>query len=144
MQAFLEPGVLVRHPGQPDWGDGQVQYARLAARPEFARGLARLLERAPRERLALMCAEKEPLACHRTLLVARELAAKAVPVEHIHADGHLEPHADAVRRLRALVGVPELDLIKTQTQLDDEAYALQARRIAYVLPPALAPPDPGA
>ncbi len=25
MQAFLEPGVLVRHPGQPDWGDGQVQ-----------------------------------------------------------------------------------------------------------------------
>jgi hypothetical protein len=27
MQAFLEPGVLVRHPGQPDWGDGQVQSA---------------------------------------------------------------------------------------------------------------------
>ena len=22
---FLEPGVLVRHPGQPDWGLGQVQ-----------------------------------------------------------------------------------------------------------------------
>jgi hypothetical protein len=25
MQAFLEPGALVRHPGQPDWGEGQVQ-----------------------------------------------------------------------------------------------------------------------
>ena len=25
IQAFLEPGVLVRHPGQPDWGVGQVQ-----------------------------------------------------------------------------------------------------------------------
>lgn len=23
--AFLEPGNLVRHPGQPDWGIGQVQ-----------------------------------------------------------------------------------------------------------------------
>jgi len=22
---FLEPGVLVRHPGRPDWGVGQVQ-----------------------------------------------------------------------------------------------------------------------
>lgn len=22
---FLEPGMLVRHPGQPDWGVGQVQ-----------------------------------------------------------------------------------------------------------------------
>lgn len=23
--AILEPGMLVRHPGQPDWGLGQVQ-----------------------------------------------------------------------------------------------------------------------
>ena len=22
---FLEPGALVRHPGRPDWGQGQVQ-----------------------------------------------------------------------------------------------------------------------
>ena len=25
LNAFLEPGMLVRHPGQPDWGVGQVQ-----------------------------------------------------------------------------------------------------------------------
>ncbi len=25
MNAFLEPGNLVRHPGRPDWGLGQVQ-----------------------------------------------------------------------------------------------------------------------
>ena len=25
MNALLEPGMLVRHPGQPDWGLGQVQ-----------------------------------------------------------------------------------------------------------------------
>jgi hypothetical protein len=25
IEAFLEPGVLVRHPQQPDWGVGQVQ-----------------------------------------------------------------------------------------------------------------------
>lgn len=25
MNEFLEPGTLVRHPGQPDWGLGQVQ-----------------------------------------------------------------------------------------------------------------------
>ena len=23
--ALLEPGQFVRHPGQPDWGEGQVQ-----------------------------------------------------------------------------------------------------------------------
>ena len=26
-QDFLTPGMRVRHPGQPDWGDGQVQSA---------------------------------------------------------------------------------------------------------------------
>lgn len=25
MSAFLAPGMLVRHPGRPDWGTGQVQ-----------------------------------------------------------------------------------------------------------------------
>ncbi|MBL3570942.1 DUF3553 domain-containing protein [Rhodovulum sulfidophilum] len=25
MNAILEPGMLVRHPAQPDWGLGQVQ-----------------------------------------------------------------------------------------------------------------------
>lgn len=25
INAFLEPGTLVRHPNQPDWGTGQVQ-----------------------------------------------------------------------------------------------------------------------
>ncbi|MFT6452607.1 MAG: hypothetical protein ACJA06_002109 [Halocynthiibacter sp.] len=25
LNAMLEPGQLVRHPGQPDWGLGQVQ-----------------------------------------------------------------------------------------------------------------------
>jgi len=25
MNEILEPGMLVRHPGQPDWGLGQVQ-----------------------------------------------------------------------------------------------------------------------
>ncbi len=27
MAAMLEPGMLVRHPNQPDWGLGQVQSA---------------------------------------------------------------------------------------------------------------------
>lgn len=25
MNSLLEPGMLVRHPGRPDWGVGQVQ-----------------------------------------------------------------------------------------------------------------------
>lgn len=31
LNPFLEPGMLVRHPAQPDWGLGQVQ-SRIGAR----------------------------------------------------------------------------------------------------------------
>ena len=34
-----------------------------------------------------MCAEKEPLDCHRTVLVSRRLAERGAPIEHLLADG---------------------------------------------------------
>jgi uncharacterized protein (DUF488 family) len=121
---------------------GRVQYGRLAATELFKSGLARVIEEGTSQRLAIMCAEKDPLACHRTLLVARELEAAGMPVTHIHADGRLEPHRGLMQRLRAQVGVPEFDLLKTQPELDAEAYTRQERRIAFVLKPATVLPAP--
>src|ERR1043166_2830708 len=62
---------------------GRVQCRRLAASAVFQEGLARVLEASRTHRLALLCAEKEPLACHRMLLVARELEARGVAGGHI-------------------------------------------------------------
>jgi uncharacterized protein (DUF488 family) len=141
---FLGGELGAKSPDPAHYVNGRVQYRLLAATAAFAAGLARVLERSQADRLALMCAEKEPLACHRTLLVARAVEAQGVSVVHIHADGRLETHADALRRMRELVGVPEFDLLKSQAELLDEAYRLQEERIAYVLPPGVAPPTPRA
>ena len=140
---FLGAGLGAKSPDPAHYVNGRVQYRLLAGTAAFKAGLACVLERSQAHRLALMCAEKEPLACHRTLLVARAVEAQGVPVVHIHADGRLEPHAEALRRMRELVGVPEFDLLKSQAELLDEAYGLQEARIAYVLPPGVAPPAPG-
>ncbi len=40
-----------------------------------------------------MCAEKEPLDCHRTVLVSRRLAERGAEIEHLLADGRHKPHA---------------------------------------------------
>lgn len=112
--------------------DGRVQYRRLARTELFRSGLERVLAGAESHRVALLCAEKEPLACHRTVLLARELEALGAAVEHIHADGSLELHADALARLLATFGLQETDLFRTREEVLDDAYARQERRIAYV------------
>jgi uncharacterized protein (DUF488 family) len=86
--------------------EGRPDYELIAATPEFARGLARVIDGSARHRIALMCAEREPLECHRFLLVARHLAARGVPLRHILADGSIEEHAETERRWRERAAAP--------------------------------------
>ena len=123
--------------GRPDdpvcYEGGRVDYERVAATRGFRDGISRVIDAASRHRVALMCAEKEPLDCHRTLLVARALDAAGATVEHILADGALEPHGRAMDRLLAAFDLnPDCDLFRKREELVADAIALQARRVAYV------------
>lgn len=117
-----------------DYEDGRVRYENLARSPGFSSGMERLIDVASRDQVALLCAEKEPLDCHRAILVARELDRLGVAVQHIHADGHLETQDSAMSRLLEIHHIQELSLFNTRAQLIEEACALQERRIAYVDP----------
>ncbi|WP_372515753.1 DUF488 domain-containing protein [Mycobacterium conspicuum] len=112
--------------------DGRVQYDRLSQTPEFNCGIERLLDGMQREGIAIMCAEREPLDCHRTVLVARVLAERGIRIDHIHADGHIESHAMAMQRLMAKFGLAEADLFHSRAELLEEALIRQEHRIAYV------------
>ena len=113
---------------------GRVRYRRLAGTPLFRSGIDFIIQESREHRIALLCAEKEPLQCHRTLLVARELVARGVAVSHIHADAHLETQMEALARLPAMLKMPETDLYRSQEELIEEACASQENRIAYVNP----------
>jgi uncharacterized protein (DUF488 family) len=84
--------------------NGVADYEAMAAQPEFRSALDRLCEQTVRSRICLMCAEREPLDCHRCLLVARHLAARGLAVGHILYDGTIEPHAATEQRLLDLDG----------------------------------------
>lgn len=129
---FLGKELGARTDDESCYENGRVQYSRLAQTEAFRAGLERVRTGCENHRIALMCAEREPLGCHRTLLVSRELVAVGIDVVHIHPDGHLEPHADAMNRLRELLGLPEEDLFRSRDQMIEDAYAIQSRRIAYV------------
>lgn len=111
---------------------GRVQYARLARTEAFCAGIDRLIQGSEVETVAVLCTEKDPLDCHRTLLVARELGERGMAVDHILADGTLERHEDAMMRLLDKTNQPPPDFFTTLDQRIDNALRDQEERIAYV------------
>ncbi len=102
---------LGARPDDPDcYEHGRVSFARLARRQEFAEGLDQVLRAAAKNRVCLMCAEKEPLCCHRTLLVCRNLKNKELFIYHILANGSLEEHSDTEKRMMRIHGTNQKDL----------------------------------
>ncbi len=119
--------------------DGRVMYDRVAETDGFDDGIRRIIRNAGERRIALMCSEKEPLECHRTLLVARSLAGRGVAVAHILADGRLENYDDAISRLVDIFKLPQQgDLFRSRDDVIANALRRQAQKFAYIgaRPPA--------
>jgi penicillin-insensitive murein endopeptidase len=111
--------------------DGVADYEAMAAQPEFRAGLDRVVDGTQRFRLCLMCAEREPLDCHRCLLVGRALAERGLAIGHILHDGSIEPHAQTEERMIKLTN-PDADLFATgQAARLAAAYRRRARAVAY-------------
>ena len=117
--------------------NGRIRYDRLARAPHFNDGLRRIMRGAEERRVALMCAEKEPLHCHRALLIGHELDQRGVDVAHILSNGRLEPHASAMARLLTEFNLEkDEDLFhryRPRSELIAEAIAIQAKRVGHFI-----------
>jgi uncharacterized protein (DUF488 family) len=136
--SFLGEELGGRPKDRDCYRDGVADYERMAAATEFARGLARVIEGARRYRIALMCAEQDPLDCHRCLLVARALEARGVTTGHILPDGRIVSQAEIEAHLLATSGRGEDDLFASREERLASAYRERARKVAF------AEPDPKA
>jgi uncharacterized protein (DUF488 family) len=128
---FLGKELGARSEDQSCYCNGQVQYDLLAQTDLFKEGVERVREGSVDYRIALMCAEKEPLDCHRTILVARELADAGVPVVHILYSGQVEKHEDAISRLIGMMRIPNADMFREHSSVVKDAYEKRGREIAY-------------
>jgi uncharacterized protein (DUF488 family) len=119
-------------PSRPDlFCDGVADYRRMAREPLFVEGLERVLKGAKSHRVALMCSEKEPLDCHRCLLVGRELAARGAKLSHILADGRIEEQWETEERLLAAEGMSHIDMFTTRAEQVAMAYDRRSAKAAY-------------
>lgn len=115
--------------------EGRADYDRVAQLPAFREGIARLERGSADHKIALMCAEKEPLDCHRGVLICRTLVDEGWRVGHVLADGSVEDHRGTEQRMIAMVGVdPLLDAAVDPGELRRRAYHERGLEVSYHLP----------
>jgi len=128
---FLGEELGARRSEPECYVNGRVDYSLIARTSSFVRGLDRLVQGAAKMRIAIMCAEKDPLDCHRCILVSPRLKERGINVQHIHDDGTLESQEQAEHRLARMFDLAERELFRSTGEIVAEAYRLQGEKIAY-------------
>lgn len=120
--------------------DGAVNYDLIMNSNDFIHGLDRLQTGIGKGyRIALMCAEKDPICCHRNILVAHALTKRGVNVGHLiqlvaNEPAVVETSADAESRLLEECDMDQLsqgDLFMSDEDRIEAAYRARFKEIAY-------------
>ena len=119
--------------------DGRVNYAVRRRAANFAAGIERAVALAQDGAVALLCAEEDPLECHRFLMICPALVERGITPVHIRRGGVLESQRDTEDRLLSLHGFSDV----TSTALFasgreaavQDAIDLQAKDFAFRVSP---------
>ena len=115
--------------------DGKLEYGFLSNNPLFQEGLNKLMETKRKCNLAIMCSEADPLICHRTILVCRELCrTKGVSendIYHILPNATFQTHKQIEQALLERLKISP-DMLRSEEECLSEAYSRQAHKIAYI------------
>ncbi|MEN1761574.1 DUF488 domain-containing protein [Anoxynatronum sibiricum] len=121
--------------------EGYLDFEKTSKNPLFLKGLERVKEGIERGyTIALMCTEKDPLDCHRNILVAREFYKLGYDIHNILANGIVETQKEIEKRLldeyfpnRDQVTI--FELISDRKDMEDlinEAYLLRNKEIGHI------------
>ena len=111
---------------------GQVQFDRLMESSPFLSGVDRVNTGLAKDlNIALLCAEKDPATCHRSLLISYYLSRhKELEIQHITHDGGCESQDDLESRLIAMQGLVP-DLLMSSEDTFQLAYQQQLKQTSY-------------
>lgn len=129
--SFLGKELGGRPSGREYYEDGVASYERMRESRTFKAGLRRVVNGAQKYRIALMCSERDPLDCHRCLLVGRALALQGVVMRHILSDGMIMDQEWIEERLLKSEDRHGGDLFLSPDELLAEAYRKRARKVAF-------------
>jgi len=132
LYVFLGKELGPRSDDPACYEDGKIQYNRLAKTGLFRQGIDRIRKGMKSYRIALMCSEKDPMTCHRSILICRHLRSDEIEIKHILEDGTAENNRDSETRLMRMLNVPQRELFDSEEDLIQRAYDKQSEKIAYI------------
>ena len=124
--------------------DGLMDYRARRKSRSFRDGIDRVLKELAERALVLVCAEEDPLNCHRFLMICPELVSVSVEPYHIRKGGILETQQEAEDRLLqsqqlAAVAGASLFSFDRETALE-KAYVAQSKKCAFRIDPRVLEP----
>ena len=120
--------------------NGVVDFERILASSAFNHGLDRIQEGLAKGFvIALMCAEKDPICCHRSVLVGYALTKRGVPIGHLQqltpgGAAVVEDSKDAESRMFEECDQGDsnqMDLFMSYEDQLEKVYRLRFKKIAY-------------
>lgn len=118
--------------------DGYLDFEKARKSVKFQNGVHNVIKGIHEgNSIALMCTEKDPIECHRAIMVARTFYEKKINVQHILADGSLQGHDVLNHRLLELYFPDRYQISlfssenKSEEEYLEEAYRNQNRKIGY-------------
>lgn len=113
--------------------EGRVDYEKVSTSEKFIDGIKELEKLIPRYNICIMCSEKDPMKCHRFLLISRIL--KEYNIYHIMSNDSLVKNVDLEKKLLEMYGrfnqISMFDY-ENMESLETKAYRAQSQKTAYV------------
>lgn len=115
---------------------GYLDFDRFIKTPNFLLGINKIKKGLELGyNFVLMCAEKDPINCHRAIMVAKGFKENGIIVDHIMADNSIQSQIDIEQRLLNMYfpqrGQQNLFEEKTEEDYIKEAYRIQNSKIGY-------------
>lgn len=128
---FLGDELGARSKDNSCYIDGRADHQLISQSVLYKKGIERILKGLENYTIALMCAEADPITCHRNILICRTLKKNNIEIKHILSEGKVENNSFTEERLLHEYSLEKNDMFMTYDEALNIAYDKRSFHIAF-------------
>ena len=120
---------------RPDCEDcyinNEAMYSLIARTSKFKEYKKRIINGLEKYNIVLLCAETDPLRCHRNILICRNIKNDFSNISHILKNNIIEKNTESEKRLLKEYSLEQNDLFSSFEDRLESAYDMRSKEIQY-------------